>query len=591
MKKRHGIRQSAATVFIAAVLLAGCADDPQALVASAKALLAKKDNSAAIIKLKNALQKDLDNAEARFLLGKALLDSGDALGAEKALRMARELHYPPQDVAPPFARSLVRLGRYKEVIDELSSVEIEARPGKAELMTAVGQAHLGLGNAAAAQAAFTTALAAQPEYVPAHLGQARLAASIGNFPQALAAVDSALRISPGDADAWQLKGDILRAQEQPAQALAAYGKAAEAKPGFVAAHSAMVSMLLQQKRPEDAAKQVEVMKQVAPKHPDTLYLQALMAYRTGDFSGARERIQQHLRASPDSLLGLMLAGSIELELKSYAQAEGHLLKALQLAPRLRLARSTLIVTYLRKREVGKALDALMPVLEHIGKDAGMLALAGEVFMMNGDITRGAEYFAKAAALDPGDATKQTAVAMSHMAMGKFDEGMRELEPVAASDSGIRADLALIAGLMQRRQYDKALAAIAALEKKEPAARWRMICAAVRCWASLTPRERASALSALWSWTWPTSRQRPIWRNSIWPTGSPMPPGSATSASSPRIRKTCRPFWRWLHFACASQAMPVRRQHPVAQSAPIWRCLRSSARRSRHSPPIRRRAWL
>jgi putative PEP-CTERM system TPR-repeat lipoprotein len=467
MKKHHGIRQAAATVFIAAVLMVGCSDDPEALVASAKALLAKKDNSAAIIQLKNALQKDPDIAEARFLLGKALLDSGDALGAEKELRMARELQHPPQDVAPPFARSLVRLGRYKDVIDELSGVEIEAPLGKAELMTAVGQAHLGLGNAAAARAAFTTALAAQPEYVPAHLGQARLGAITGDFPQALAAVDSALRILPGDADTWQLKGDILRAQEQPAQALAAYGKAAQAKPAFVAAHSAMVSMLLQQKKPEDAAKQVEVMKQVAPTHPDTLYLQALMAYRAGNFSGARERIQQHLRAAPDSLLGLMLAGSIELELKAYAQAEGHLLKALQLAPRLRLARSTLIVTYLRKREVGKALDALMPVLEHIGKDAGMLALAGEVFMMNGDITRGAEYFAKAAALDPGDATKQTAVAMSHMATGKFDRGMRELEPVAAGDSGIRADLALIAGHMQRRQYDKALAAIAALEKKEP----------------------------------------------------------------------------------------------------------------------------
>ena len=52
--------------------MVGCADDPEALVASAKALLAKNDNSAAIIQLKNALQKDPDIAEARFLLGKAL---------------------------------------------------------------------------------------------------------------------------------------------------------------------------------------------------------------------------------------------------------------------------------------------------------------------------------------------------------------------------------------------------------------------------------------------------------------------------------------------------------------------------------------
>ena len=57
--------------------------------------------------------------------------------------------------------------------------------------------------------------------------------------------------------------------------------------------------------------------------------------------------------------------------------------------------------------------------------------------------------------------------MSDMAMGKFDRGMRELEPAAARDSGIRADLALIAKNTQRRQYDKALAAIAVIEKKEP----------------------------------------------------------------------------------------------------------------------------
>ena len=90
----------------------------------------------------------------------------------------------------------------------------------------------------------------------------------------------------------------------------------------------MGSMLLQQKKPEEAAKQVEVMKRIAPKHADTLYLEALLAYQAGNFSGARERIEQHLRTAPDSLLGLMLAGAIEMELKSYTQAEGHLLKAL-----------------------------------------------------------------------------------------------------------------------------------------------------------------------------------------------------------------------------------------------------------------------
>ena len=66
-------------------------DNPEKLVASAKESLAKNDRSAAVIQLKNALQKNPDLGEARLLLGKALLEQGDLAAAEKELRRAREL--------------------------------------------------------------------------------------------------------------------------------------------------------------------------------------------------------------------------------------------------------------------------------------------------------------------------------------------------------------------------------------------------------------------------------------------------------------------------------------------------------------------
>jgi putative PEP-CTERM system TPR-repeat lipoprotein len=162
-----------------------------------------------------------------------------------------------------------------------------------------------------------------------------------------------------------------------------------------------------------------------------------------------------------------LAGATEYSLQSYALAESHLSKVLQRAPEHTVSRRLLILTYLRMGETEKALKVLKPVLGKIDKDPSMLAVAGEAYMMHGDHTQAAHYFGKAAALDPADNLKRTAVAVNLVAKGDTERGLRELEQIAADDTGIRADLALIATHMQRRAYDTALKAIASLEKKQP----------------------------------------------------------------------------------------------------------------------------
>jgi putative PEP-CTERM system TPR-repeat lipoprotein len=467
MTRPYSFRRAFATAFLAAILTAACGESPEALLTSAREYLAKNDNNAAVIQLRNALQKNPDLAEARFLLGKLLLESGDAAGAEKELQAASALQYPDEQVVPPWARSLVLIGDNKKVIDELSRVDIAGPDGKAELLTAVGQAYLAERKPEQAGVSLSAALTAKPEYVPAHLGQARISASAGNLPEASTAVDRALAIAPNNPDALQFKGDILLAQRQPEPALAVYRKAVGAKPGFLAGHTAIVSLLVQQRKVEDAAKQLEAMKQAAPQHPQTLYLQALIAYLQKDMPTAREAILQQLRAVPDDLRGLLLAGAIELELKSYGQAEMYTLKVLDHMPQQRLARRTLIMSYLRSGQSAKALEALKPVLNSIGKDANMLGLAGEVFIINGQASRAAEYFAQAAAIEPADPARRTSLALSRVAAGDSDRAFHDLEQAAASDSGTRADLALIATHLQRREYDKALAAINALEKKQP----------------------------------------------------------------------------------------------------------------------------
>ena len=66
-------------LWIAIVLAAAAcgSNDSASLIASAKDYIAKRDYNASIIQLKNALQKEPENAEARYLLGLASLEKGD----------------------------------------------------------------------------------------------------------------------------------------------------------------------------------------------------------------------------------------------------------------------------------------------------------------------------------------------------------------------------------------------------------------------------------------------------------------------------------------------------------------------------------
>ena len=112
-------RALAMSVVVAALVCACSKPTPEAYIESAKAHLAKRENKAAVIELRNALQKRPKLAEARFLLGRALLETGEFPNAEKELRTALELGYPAQQLAAPLAHALALLGRYPEILDEI----------------------------------------------------------------------------------------------------------------------------------------------------------------------------------------------------------------------------------------------------------------------------------------------------------------------------------------------------------------------------------------------------------------------------------------------------------------------------------------
>ena len=455
-----------AALTLSLVLAACSGNDPVKLTQSAKDYMAKSDHAAAIIQLKNALQAKPDMAEARFLLAKALLATGDVSGAQTELKKAQDAGYAPEQIVPLMARVMLSQGESKKLTDTYAETKLSDPESQAELLTMVSAAWLAQGKPDQARATLADALKAQPNHVPALILQARITASGKDIDGALKQIDQIVKLAPENEEAYKLRGDIqLYAQQKPDDALASYRQAVKVKPGNKDAQASIVRVLIAQNKLPEAETELDVLKKMAAKAPYTLYLQAQLAMQKKDLKAARETAQELLRVTPDSPQALELAGAIEAQANGLVQAESMLSKALSAAPDLKLARRVLVMTYLRMGQVDKAIATLPANLNEIDNDPALLSVAGQAYMVHGDQELAQRYFAKASALDPKDPVKRTSLAVSKLASGQTDVGFSELQDIAASDTGVVADMAMINLLARQGKLDDALKAIDQLEKK------------------------------------------------------------------------------------------------------------------------------
>lgn len=451
----------------ATLLLAGCADsDPQKMVESAQQYLDKKDNAAAIIQLKNALQKNPDLAQGRFLLGKALFLSGDSVGGKAELEKSRALGFAPDQVTPLLARVMLSLGEFPKVTTDFSKVELTSPEATADLKTMLAIAWRLQGNQQGFESSLQQALAAKPDHAPALVEQARFKGAQRDFDGAIALLDKVLLAEPKNEEALKLKGDVvLYSKRDTKDALALYRAASEANPQFADARVSTVRVLLSQGDLDGATKELDTLAKIAKGTPQTLYLQTLLAFQKKDFPLARDLSQQMLKVAPNSPTALEMAGATALQLNSLAQAESYLTRAVAAAPQMKIARRALVLTLLRTGQTDKALAALPPDVGTNDSDPALLSVAGEVYLVKGDLETAQALFARASKLDPNDPAKQTSLAVSQLMSGKTELAMESLQDIAASDKGVVADMALINAHLRTKDVDKALAAIDNLEKK------------------------------------------------------------------------------------------------------------------------------
>lgn len=463
----HGLRLRS-VVLAAALLTSACSKQVPELMRDAEAYHSKGQNNAAIIQLKNVLKLDSKNVEAYLLIASVYATTGDLLQAENELRTALKLGAAPVRALPELGKVLLEMERYQAVLDEIGvstdykqSVRLEA-----DIAILRGRAYLGQGKAAEANTEFLLAMPQKP--LDAKLGLAQVAEADGKLDAADQLIDEVLGADSSKAEAWLMKGNVLRVRDKPEEAMAAFLNASNLQRDFVPALLSEASLHLAAGRIDKARETVVRARRIAPFSPKVRFAAAMLALRDKQYDKCMEDLQAIFRVIPGHMPSVLLLGTLFFAMDTPEQAQIALATFLKRHPGNVYARKVLAATLLKKAQPQSAIYVLEPVLAHVADDSHLYGLVAQAYLQTGKIDKAREYYEKAVGLDPKDAKLRTNLGLSRLAGGDVARAVVDLQSALALNPGdFTPEIYLIRVLIGQNQLDKALHAAMALVKRQP----------------------------------------------------------------------------------------------------------------------------
>lgn len=459
-------RQIVYLVF-ALFVLASCAKEltDTQLLQQAKETSAKGDFRSALIHLKNALQKNPKNAEARLLLASLYIDSGDGSAAEKELGHASDIGIPELQTAPLLARAWMLQQQHQKIIKALNVSSNFPPSLRAELLAFQAEAAIKLGDAGGAKTFLDQAISIDPQGLRTLMAQARLALVNQDFERSSEFANKAVQKTPKDADALLLQGDtaFARAQYDGAEkAFLQIVKITETKPiNSLSAFKARIGLifsLLAQNKDDQALPYIDTLVKANPQHPTPNYLRGLLAFRKKDYVTAADHLSRSNTAAPDNHSVIALLAATQYALGNMEQTETLLTKHLAAEPSDLQSQKLLAATRLKLKSPDKAIEALDAAIKLAPADADMLAMLGVAATMKGDFSEGRAYLKKASDANPQDTGLRVRLAESYLAEGNEKQALEELDSLSATaDGALRAKMLVALSRAKNKDIDGALA--------------------------------------------------------------------------------------------------------------------------------------
>lgn len=385
---------------VALLILAACGGDvsSEQYLDRAKGYIAESDYPSATIELQNALQLDGDAVEARWLLGKIYLDTGNILAAEKELLRAQDLGWKADDIRPAMAQTLLAQGKLVEVL-KLDYADLGSSAASA-LLVSQAYAQLAEGQTDKARTLVDLALNKEPQSPEAKLASAAIFMQQDDTASALTVIDAILEAAPENGRAWRLKGQVLLRLQQFEGARAAFDEAIAHSEVVFADRTARALINMQLQDHEAAQTEVTELLALSPTDPSVNYIQGLLYFKNKNYRDAIKALtlaEPAARQYPLTLYYLSLSHLIEKDVDAAAKFASQFAA---LSPDNASGRKLLAATLVLQNKPKEAQDVLRPVLDNDPDDVSTLNIMANALLLDDQADLGLVIYARIAQLNP-----------------------------------------------------------------------------------------------------------------------------------------------------------------------------------------------
>ncbi|BBL76339.1 XrtA/PEP-CTERM system TPR-repeat protein PrsT [Methylomagnum ishizawai] len=461
---KHSLRLLALVAVLGGPGPAFAASGP--LIDAARSYIQKHEYKAAVIELKNYLQENPNDAEARMMVGEVYMKLGDGSAAAQSFEKARELKVPKERWIVLLGRSYLMNNDLKMLMERVKPDEDLPNGVRAQVYGLHGVAYLSQGNIDKAQASFDAALKLEPSSSEALLGLALLVAQHGDYKKTIEYAERVLVGDPKNGNAHIIIGEAKRLQGDNQGAVDAFGQGLDSLPNDLRARLGRATAYLSLNKIAEANKDIAEVRKLAPKHPMGLYLAAVVDFQNGKLQEANELLGKAANLMPEHLPTKLLLGTIAFQQGNYEMAESQLGQFVAKLPDNLPAVKLLAATRMKRGRPQEAIQVLKPVEDKAKDDAQFLSLLGSAYLQAKDYEQSNEYLGRAAALDPKAGAIKAQIALGQLAAGKLDEAVTDLKAAVNLDQNLlQADVMLVLALIQQKKYDEAVASANQLHDK------------------------------------------------------------------------------------------------------------------------------